>query len=197
MPKIVDKEQMRQTILRASLRAFLNDGIHKTTMDKIAKEAGIAKGTLYLYFKSKEGVIETITHQYFESLKNKLLPQQLFDTPDKLLSHLQTIFTMSEEEDLLIPVIIEAFGLSFSTSTLLDKYNLFIKETSTFYATNLQYFLDKELINKDLNPKIFSQLLVSMMNGMMLNTHLFQTENSNQQERIQELIKLLEGGLKA
>ena len=66
MPKIVDKKEMQKNIINSSLNAFLKYGFHKTTMNQIAQEANIAKGTLYLYFKSKYILISNITSLHFE-----------------------------------------------------------------------------------------------------------------------------------
>lgn len=61
MPKIVDKKLMRENIMRSSVDCFLEFGFNDTTMDMIAKNAGIAKGTLYIYFSSKQELISVIT----------------------------------------------------------------------------------------------------------------------------------------
>jgi AcrR family transcriptional regulator len=50
------REDMRQTILDAADRLIAHYGYKKTTIDDVAREAGIGKGTIYLYFKSKEEV---------------------------------------------------------------------------------------------------------------------------------------------
>ncbi|HEY1341044.1 MAG TPA: helix-turn-helix domain-containing protein [Bryobacteraceae bacterium] len=47
-------ERKRTVILRAARAVFSRQGYAATAVDDIAEEAGIAKGTLYLYFKSKE-----------------------------------------------------------------------------------------------------------------------------------------------
>jgi AcrR family transcriptional regulator len=49
-----EKENRRDEILKAGERLFIVKGIAVTTMDEIARECELAKGTLYLYFKSKE-----------------------------------------------------------------------------------------------------------------------------------------------
>ena len=48
------KEQRRKAIIRASLRVFSRKGYGATALDEVAREARLAKGTLYLYFKDKE-----------------------------------------------------------------------------------------------------------------------------------------------
>ena len=54
------KEQTRERILSASRKLFLNKGLERTTTRDIAGEAGIASGTLFNYFPSKEVLAMTI-----------------------------------------------------------------------------------------------------------------------------------------
>ena len=50
----------RAQILDAARESFARDGLAGTTVDGIARRAGLAKGTVYLYFKSKDEVLRTI-----------------------------------------------------------------------------------------------------------------------------------------
>lgn len=58
-------------ILAAAYNVFGDKGYYAAKMDDIANEAGVAKGTLYLYFANKEelfhAVIEKILHDYLET----------------------------------------------------------------------------------------------------------------------------------
>ena len=49
-----EKQQRRNDIIDAAKHVFFKRGLNATTMDQIAKRAELSKGTLYLYFKSKE-----------------------------------------------------------------------------------------------------------------------------------------------
>jgi AcrR family transcriptional regulator len=49
-----EKENRRQEIVDAAEKVFFSKGMEAATMDDIAGEAELSKGTLYLYFKSKE-----------------------------------------------------------------------------------------------------------------------------------------------
>ncbi|MEC2764882.1 TetR/AcrR family transcriptional regulator, partial [Bacillus cereus] len=53
-------EERRKEILETAERLFLTKGYTKTTVNDILKEIGIAKGTFYHYFKSKEEVMDEI-----------------------------------------------------------------------------------------------------------------------------------------
>lgn len=50
--------EKREQIIDAALAVFARDGFAAARTDTIAEEAGVAKGTLYLYFKSKEEMFE-------------------------------------------------------------------------------------------------------------------------------------------
>jgi AcrR family transcriptional regulator len=47
-------EKRADEILDAAMRVFCRRGLHKTNLEEVATEAGISKGTIYLYFKNKE-----------------------------------------------------------------------------------------------------------------------------------------------
>ncbi len=63
MPKLseIQQEQRRTRILDAAENCFARNGFHRTTMQDICREAGISAGALYLYFGSKEALIEGIS----------------------------------------------------------------------------------------------------------------------------------------
>lgn len=52
--------ERRQQILAAALDEFSSNGFAATRLDDVAKRAGIAKGTIYLYFKDKEALFQEL-----------------------------------------------------------------------------------------------------------------------------------------
>lgn len=58
----------RQAILDAAIRLVARSGLHDTPMSALAREAGVAAGTLYLYFPSKEAMLNAL---YLEVLENR------------------------------------------------------------------------------------------------------------------------------
>jgi AcrR family transcriptional regulator len=57
------KEARAPEILEAALACFADKGFAATRMDDIAAHAGITKGTIYLYFESKEAVFKALARQ--------------------------------------------------------------------------------------------------------------------------------------
>jgi TetR/AcrR family fatty acid metabolism transcriptional regulator len=56
-PNVADK---REAILRAATQVFARNGYFNSKVADIAREAGVADGTVYLYFKSKEEILHSI-----------------------------------------------------------------------------------------------------------------------------------------
>jgi len=84
MPWIEDverKEQKRQLIMQAALKVFSRKGYSPTALDEIAQEAGIAKGTLYLYFKDKEDLVCSTLMFVLDDLKHRMLEAIPEDLP--------------------------------------------------------------------------------------------------------------------
>jgi AcrR family transcriptional regulator len=67
MPSIFteeDKERIRTQLLAEGRQMMLERGITKTNIDELAENAGIAKGTFYHFFSSKQDFILEIIHAY-------------------------------------------------------------------------------------------------------------------------------------
>jgi AcrR family transcriptional regulator len=64
-----EKEERRRSILDAAERVFFSKGIKDASMDEIAEAAEVSKGTLYLYFSSKEEIYLGINHRALKILK--------------------------------------------------------------------------------------------------------------------------------
>lgn len=74
------KGERRDAILQVALKDFADTAYDELTMDRIAADAGLAKGTLYLYFRSKEEVFLALCEreliQWFDTLDNALQTQR-------------------------------------------------------------------------------------------------------------------------
>lgn len=80
-PRKPDVDSKRNMILDASLEVFTARGFHEATMDEIAATSGVAKGTLYRYFASKEDLLE----------------QLLAGTSAKIMERFSGVFSKSDD----------------------------------------------------------------------------------------------------
>jgi AcrR family transcriptional regulator len=88
-----------QEVQAAALRVISRKGIAGATMQEIADEAGIAKGTLYLYFKDRDDLVERAADHAFAKLTERL-DATLPDLPtfrEKLTALVQTEIAFFDE----------------------------------------------------------------------------------------------------
>ncbi len=67
-----EKEERRRTILKAAKKLFFRKGLENTTMDEVAEESELSKGTLYIYFQNKESLALSVIQDTSDILNNRI-----------------------------------------------------------------------------------------------------------------------------
>ncbi len=70
---MADKSTKRGRIIEAAIAVFAKKGFHSARVSDIASAAGVADGTIYLYFKSKEDVLLQVFEEKMDELRAGLL----------------------------------------------------------------------------------------------------------------------------
>ncbi len=86
----------RQLILDAALDEFAARGFADTRLDDVAQRAGVAKGTIYLYFRDKENLFQDLVRTRLSPLIGTIEAAALRDLPIRALAEL-IITTFVEE----------------------------------------------------------------------------------------------------
>jgi len=84
----------KEEIMKAAVNLFSQKSYHDVTMDQLAEEVGVAKGTIYLYFESKENLYLEILEHTYETIESILEKEIAKDdpAPKKLKKALRLIF---------------------------------------------------------------------------------------------------------
>ncbi len=93
-------EKRRKELLEIAYRMFLSKGYENTSVDSIIEEAGIAKGTFYHYFESKEQMLEEVCHMMIAAEAEnagKILSSDL-PVPEKLMGVVGSFRPAMEEQ---------------------------------------------------------------------------------------------------
>ena len=67
-----EKRQRRRSILQAAREMFFENGFHHATVESVAERAEVSKGTVYLYFASKESLLAHLLLEGLENLVSEL-----------------------------------------------------------------------------------------------------------------------------
>ena len=103
-------EEKRRLILDAAVRVFARKGFHASRVGDIAREAGVAHGLLYHYFESKDKLLETVFHENWSVLVERIRAVEETDEPaTDQLRHVAAILlrTWRHEPDVVRVVVRE------------------------------------------------------------------------------------------
>lgn len=104
-----NKQEKERKLLNTALHLFSEKGIKKTSIQDIVKDAGIAKGTFYLYFKDKYDLRDRLvtykTSQLFGNAHTALIEQNIQGFENQMFFVIDHIIDRLEKEPKLLQFI--------------------------------------------------------------------------------------------
>jgi len=151
-------------ILAAARRLMEHKGLDSLTMDEIAQAAGVAKGTLYLYFQSKDELLQALLTQVGEAMALDLeaVLAAPDPPPDKLRRVVAMLLQYVEQERELFPVYLRELIKSKSSREAISPSLQKHEERNLGLLTRLftEGMVSKQFIN--VNPRLLAYLLKGM-----------------------------------
>jgi TetR/AcrR family transcriptional regulator len=196
-----EKENRRQAILDAAEKIMSEKGIHGLNMDMVAHETMLAKGTLYLYFKSKEEILAALT------LKSRMM----------LLKEMQTVTEKHDSPiEQLKEIVFTNYYFHKNNSLYYDLVSLYevnntLVETpelqdasgriTEFVAGLFQKAQAEGSVNPDLNPYHLTATMWGMTIGILQiikvrGVYLYENQNITEQDLLKNYVNVLENGIK-
>ncbi len=160
-----DKPKYKQ-IVDAAVIVIAENGYHQAQVSKIAKEAGVADGTIYLYFKNKEDILISVFKEkmaiFIEDLEEIL--KNNISTSEKLFKMIDNHFRLLHEDRYY--AIVTQLELRQTNKELRMQINGVLKE----YLTLLDNILKEGMDNGTLDDSIDIRLARQMVFGTIDET---------------------------
>src|SRR6266576_191270 len=159
----------REALLRAAIRVFAHNGYFNSKVADIAREAGVADGTVYLYFKSKEEILHSIfdrsVDEAIADARKRL--KNLDDPREKLrriaLLHLERL---GADRDLAVVFQVELRG---STKFMEEFSAAGFAEYLDLLRTTFEDGQRSGVFRPDLNAKVVAKILFGALDEMATN----------------------------
>ena len=169
LKKVVNIPDKRGAILRAAVKVFAQKGFFNSKVSDIAGEAGIADGTVYLYFKSKDEILHSIFDQAMDVfIKEGKKELELLSTPDERLRKIAELHLerLGADRDLAIVFQVELRGSikfmqEFSAAGFADYLDIIRKTVEDGQLTGV--FRD------DIKPVVAAKILYGALDEMVTN----------------------------
>ncbi|MDQ0215446.1 TetR/AcrR family fatty acid metabolism transcriptional regulator [Oikeobacillus pervagus] len=146
-------------IIDAAVIAIAENGYHAAQVSKIAKRAGVADGTIYLYFKNKEDILISLFQEkmqnFVENLEKVVAGKQ--KAAEKLLLMLENHFTILSDDRHL--AVVTQLELRQSNKELRLKINNVLKDYLKLIEKILSEGVESGEFKSDLNIRITRQMI--------------------------------------
>jgi len=187
-PEAEGREARAQRILDAASTLILRYGYHKTTIDDIAREAGVGKGTLYLHWKTREALFAAlILHEKVamaEDIKQRIACDPAGATLRGLLKHAALALM---QRPLLKAVLLrdtEVFGKLVQR----EQSSALSAEVLAGFTTYLQGLREQGLVRTDLSLQAQGAIFSSIFTGFFLAAPLLPDAFKPSDEELAELM---------
>lgn len=159
----------RQAILRAAISVFARCGYFNSKVADIAREAGVADGTVYLYFKSKEEILHSIFDRSVEDALGaaKKRVQRLTDPREKLrqIAHMH-LERLGADRDLAVVFQVELRG---STKFMEEFSAAGFAEYLALIRSTFEEGQRAGMFRADLNARVVAKVLFGALDEMATN----------------------------
>ncbi len=198
-----EKLQRRNDIIDAAEKVFFSRGFESATMDEIAEMAELSKGTLYLYFKSKEDLQFAIFMRGSDILmimmKDNLSPGS--NGYQRLLELANSFIRFSREERNYFSLFMYYESSRMEALNIdQDQLQIYLKEDSPLALVTHQVVrgIQDGSLRDDLSAEVFSATLWSQMLGVLIvlnnKADLYEIFNLKADEILQTHLELVSKG---
>lgn len=174
MPPIPELEAIRKAqILEAGLSCLSQKGISKTTLDDVCKAAGLSKGGLVHYYRSKGLLFRAVFEEFFKRIFQRSTDtMETFDNPlDQILSYDWLYDENNLEAYLGYPLLLDLLGLAAHDEECLSMMQDWIESWVTLLSKSLEQGV-KEGAFKPMNVRQVAQSISAIYQGIATRWYL-------------------------
>ncbi len=169
-PKPDVSVERKQQIFEAAIACFGRQGYYNTKMDDIAAEAGLSKGSLYWYFKSKKELFLAMFQEIIGQLEyawQQVIADESKNATEKVLASLGLFRIEFGEFAPFFGVMMEAWAQTLHDEDVTALMDDFYKP----YVQMLVNLIEEGVANKEFNvtnPEATALVILSMLDGVTL-----------------------------
>jgi len=196
-----EKENRRDDILKAAEKVMQANGLHGLSIDLIATETQLAKGTIYLYFKSKEEILSILSVKSRNKLYNEFLKVNKSDNSPleklKLISKTNYLFYKK------YPLYHDLVSLYEASTSLIESEEMYVSsdKISKLVLGIAHEAQNNGTLNPNLNPLHITMILWGISVGVVQlikvkGLIIKEKMEIEEQELLNTFLNFLDNGLK-
>jgi AcrR family transcriptional regulator len=174
---MMDKKEKENKLMEKALKLFTEKGVNNTSIQDIADEAGVGKGTFYLYFKDKydirDKVIANCSNKLFADALSTLNKSYIKNFEDQIIFVINYILDELNKNKILLKLISKnlSFGIFNTTISNLSNLSNIANDTETLYDKFVNKVNENNINLK--NPKVTLFTIIELVSSTGFNSILY------------------------
>ena len=174
---MMDKKEKENRLMEKALKLFTEKGVNNTSIQDIADEAGVGKGTFYLYFKDKydirDKVIANCSNKLFADALSALNKSYSKNFEDQIIFVINYILDELNKNKILLKLISKnlSFGIFNTTISNLSNLSNIANDTETLYDKFVNKVNENNINLK--NPKVTLFTIIELVSSTGFNSILY------------------------
>lgn len=188
--------EKRERILEGALKAFAKKGFYNTKVSEIASEAGVADGTIYLYFKNKDDLLISLFEDRMEWVNDRLqseLGAVEGGVIEKLQAFVQLHFSLAvEHRDLAEFITVE---LRQSAKFVKEYKNPKFGDYLRILQRLIEQGQEQGVFRQDVDGRLVSRAIFGALDEVLLQLTLSRSAPADVVSESQQISRILIDGL--
>ena len=174
---MMNKKEKENRLMEKALKLFTEKGVNNTSIQDIADEAGVGKGTFYLYFKDKydirDKVIANCSNKLFADALSALNKSYIKNFEDQIIFVINYILDELNKNKILLKLISKNLSLGLFNTTISNLSNLsnIANDTETLYDKFVNKVNENNINLK--NPKVTLFTIIELVSSTGFNSILY------------------------
>jgi AcrR family transcriptional regulator len=161
--------QRREQILHAATKVFARAGVQKARMDDLAVAVGVSKPALYLYFPSKDAIVEALMHRLFDVELAELRDLERVPGPvaKRLLAFNERVLRQYQAMAVRAPLVREFYALAGRDRRVATG----VRKYLTAVAARLEALVAQGVRSGELrrvSPRAVATTILALYEGLMV-----------------------------
>lgn len=190
MKELDDK---KKRLLYAAKEVFAEKGLEKATISDIVKKAGMAQGTFYLYYASKNSLIPAIADDLLQTMLFEIQKEQITagDIWDFFHKMIQVTFQVTHSYRKVLSLCYSGLAIENTLSEWDRIYNPYYSWLAQIIAGGIE----QQAIREDIDPMAAARMVIGLIESSAEQIYLFDKLDKPLLEYQQELFTFIHHAL--
>lgn len=190
---VKELDDKKRRLLYAAKEVFAEKGLEKATISDIVKKAGMAQGTFYLYYASKNALIPAIADDLLQTMLFEIQKEQIAagDIWDFFHKMIQATFQVTNSYKEVLSLCYSGLAIENSLSEWDRIYNPYYSWLAEIIAKGIE----QKMIRQDIDPMVAARMVIGLIESSAEQIYLFNKLDKSLPEHQQELFTFIHHAL--